>query len=84
MEKYGFVYIWRDRKHNRYYIGAHWGTETDGYICSSDWMKQAYKLRSKDFKRKIIKRGFLDRTQLFKEELRYLNMIKPNEIKNRY
>jgi len=84
MEKYGFVYIWRDRKHNRYYVGCHWGTETDGYVCSSRWMNQAYKLRPKDFKRKIIKRGFLDRTQLFKEELRYLNMIKPNEIKNRY
>lgn len=42
-EKYGFVYIWRDKKHNRYYIGCHWGTTDDGYICSSPWMKQAYK-----------------------------------------
>ena len=23
-EKYGFVYIWHDRKHKRYYIGSHW------------------------------------------------------------
>lgn len=29
-EKYGFVYIWRDRKYNRYYIGCHWGREDDG------------------------------------------------------
>ena len=35
--KYGFVYIWYDRKHHRYYIGCHWGTIDDGYICSSNW-----------------------------------------------
>ena len=35
MEKYGFVYIWFDRKHKRYYIGCHWGHEDDGYVCSS-------------------------------------------------
>ena len=40
MEKYGFVYIWYDRKHKRYYIGCRWGTENDGYICSSSWMKK--------------------------------------------
>ena len=56
MEKHGFVYIWYDRKHKRYYIGSHWGTEDDGYICSSKWMMQAYKLRPKDFTRKIISR----------------------------
>ena len=54
MNKYGFVYIWRDRKHARYYIGSHWGTEDDGYVCSSFWMKQAYKLRSEDFRRRIL------------------------------
>ena len=47
-EKYGFVYIWRDRKHNRYYVGSHWGHTGDGYICSSSWMKQAYKRRPDD------------------------------------
>ena len=29
MEKHGFVYIWFDRKHRRFYIGSHWGTEDD-------------------------------------------------------
>jgi hypothetical protein len=55
MEKYGFVYIWFDRKHKRFYIGCHWGKENDGYVCSSPWMKQAYKHRPQDFKRKILK-----------------------------
>lgn len=27
MEKYGFVYIWYDRKRKMYYIGSHYGTE---------------------------------------------------------
>ncbi len=30
-QKYGFIYLWRDRKHNRYYLGSHWGSEDDGY-----------------------------------------------------
>lgn len=33
--KYGFVYLWFDRKHKRYYVGCHWGTTEDGYVCSS-------------------------------------------------
>jgi len=32
MQKYGFVYIWFDRKHKRYYIDSHWGKEDDSYI----------------------------------------------------
>lgn len=40
MSKYGFVYIWFDRKHHRFYIGCHWGHEEDGYICSSNWMRE--------------------------------------------
>jgi hypothetical protein len=82
-EKYGFVYIWRDKKHNRYYIGCHWGAEEDGYICSSSWMTQAYKHRPQDFRRRILKRG-LSRTDMYLEEQRYFSMIKPSEIKIRY
>lgn len=84
MEKYGFVYIWRDRKHKRHYIGSHWGTEIDGYLCSSNWMRDAYKRRPEDFKRRIIARGYLDRASLYLEEERWLSMIKPEEIRKRY
>ena len=84
MEKHGFVYIWYDRKHKRYYIGSHWGTEDDGYICSSKWMMQAYKLRPKDFTRKIISRIYSCKQDILSEENRWLSMIKPNEIKTRY
>jgi hypothetical protein len=83
MENYGFVYIWLDRKHKRYYIGSHWGTENDGYVCSSTWMNRAYKRRPNSFKRKII-RKFVDRKQMLQEERRIINMIKPSEIGTKY
>lgn len=83
-EKYGFVYIWRDRKHNRFYVGSHWGTEDDGYICSSPWMKQAHLHRPQDFKRRILARVYTTRKDLLNEELRYLLMIKPEEVRVRY
>lgn len=82
--KYGFVYIWFDRKHKRYYIGCHWGTVDDGYICSSSWMKQAYKRRSNDFKRRILKTNILCRKQLLEEEYYWLSMTKKQELKIRY
>jgi len=83
MNKYGFVYIWRDRKHARYYIGSHWGTEDDGYVCSSFWMKQAYKLRPEDFRRRILFR-IDDRILLRQKEEEWLRLIKPEELKERY
>lgn len=82
-EKFGFVYLWRDAKHNRYYVGCHWGTYDDGYVCSSSWMMIAYKRRPEDFKRRILKTN-LTRQQMYDEETRYLRMIKPHEKKVRY
>lgn len=78
--KYGFVYIWYDKKHKRFYIGCHWGKEDDGYVCSSPWMRQAFRLRPHDFKRRIIKNNIKTREELFNEEQRWLNMIKLSEI----
>jgi len=84
MEKYGFVYIWRDRKHNRYYIGSHWGTEDDGYVCSSPWMTQAYKRRPDDFRRKILGKVYSTRKDLLELEESFLSRIKEEEIGKRY
>lgn len=83
MEKYGFVYIWYDNKHKRYYVGCHWGTVDDGYICSSNWMRDAYNRRPRDFKRRILKTE-LSRQEMYIEEQKYFDMIKPEEIKVRY
>jgi hypothetical protein len=94
--KYGFVYIWRDRKHNRYYVGSHWGTEDDGYICSSNRMRKAYRRRQDDFRRRILKRIYTSREDTFTEEQRYLDIMKiriklgvslkasPRWVENRY
>jgi hypothetical protein len=79
MEKYGFVYIWYDRKHKRYYIGCRWGNETDGYVCSSSWMKRAYKTRPEDFKRRILSRVYTNKKDLLEEEYKWLKQIKKEE-----
>jgi hypothetical protein len=47
-------------------------------------MKQSYGHRPQDFKRKILKTGIQSRKELYEEEQRYLNMIKPEEVKVRY
>lgn len=82
--KYGIVYIWRDRKHRRYYIGCHWGTVDDGYVCSSPWMKQAYKKRPRDFKRRVLSFVYTSRQDMFNEEARWQALIKDDELKVRY
>jgi hypothetical protein len=81
--KYGFVYIWYDKKHKRYYVGCHWGTEDDGYICSSTWMRNSYNRRPNDFKRRILTRTYI-REKVFQLEDHYLNMIKQHELGTRY
>lgn len=83
-KKYGFVYIWYDRKHKRYYIGCHWGNENDKYICSSSWMRNAYKRRPHDFKRRILVSNIQNKTTMLEEEHKYLSMIKKEELGNKY
>lgn len=79
-EKYGFVYIWFDRKYKRYYVGSHWGFEDDGYICSSNWMYNSYKRRPEDFKRRILTRHYGTREALYEKEQYWLNMIQDHEL----
>jgi hypothetical protein len=83
-KKYGFIYLWYDRKHKRYYIGAHFGTIDDGYICSSKWMRDAYRYRPHDFKRRIIETGFETTRKMFESEDKWLSMIKEEELGKRY
>src|SRR5271157_2191389 len=83
-EKYGFVYRWYDKKHNRYYIGAHWGDENDRYICSSKWMLQAYKKRKEDFLREILEYVYTSKKDTFIAENKYLHEIKDEELGKKY
>lgn len=84
MKKYGFVYLWYDKKHKRYYIGCRWGTENDGYICSSPWMKQGYKHRPDDFRRRIVSRVYTNKHDLLEEEYKWLSKIKVEELGKKY
>ena len=84
MEKYGFVYIWYDKKHKRYYIGSHWGSENDGYICSSRWMRKAYRRRPNDFKRRIIARVYESKNALLDKEHEWMLLIKDEELGDKY
>lgn len=84
MEKYGFVYIWFDRKHKRFYVGSHWGSEDDGYICSSNWMRDAYRKRPIDFRRRILSRVYSSRADLLNKEFEWLNLISESELGVRY
>lgn len=76
----GFVYIWYDRKHKRYYIGSHWGSQDDGYICSSTWMLNSYTRRCGDFTRRILAVKET-REEMYREEYRWLSMIKDHEYR---
>lgn len=78
-EKYGFVYIWFDKKYKRYYIGSHWGYENDGYICSSRMMRQSYNRRPFDFKRRVIQRVYTNREELLLVEKKWLSLIDPEK-----
>ena len=79
---FGFIYIWRDRKHNKYYIGSHKGQIDDGYVCSSKSMKQAYKRRPEDFKRRILE--YITPEERSARELYWLSMIAEDELGKKY
>lgn len=83
-EKYGFIYLWFDKKHKRYYLGRHWGRENDGYICSSNKMRDAYKRRPNDFKRRIISRIYTSNLDLVSEEQKWLDKINYDELNKKY
>ena len=83
MEKHGFIYIWYDRKRKMYYIGCHYGTKNDGYICSNNRMRDAFRRRPNDFKRKIIETN-ITKDNLLEAEHKWLSMISEEELGKKY
>jgi hypothetical protein len=59
-----------------YYIGSHWGTDDDGYICSSNRMRDAYRRRPDDFKRRILSRVYTNRSDLLQKEQDWFDRVK--------
>jgi hypothetical protein len=85
MKAFGFVYIWFDRKRRKYCVGSHQGDPDDGYVTSTGWMMRAYRKRPEDFKRRIIAYCFIDDLKELRAlEQRWLQMIKPCELGERY
>jgi hypothetical protein len=80
----GFVYIWFDKKHKRFYVGSHWGIPIDKYVCSSNWMIAAYRRRPEDFKRRILETVTTTRIDLYEREYAWLSLIKDAELGKRY
>jgi hypothetical protein len=83
MEKTGFIYIWYDRKRKMFYIGSHFGTKDDGYICSSNRMRDAYRRRPFDFKRRIIETN-ITRDLLLETEHKWLSLISEHKLGKKY
>lgn len=68
------------------YVGSHFGYPTDGYICSSARMKNAYRRRPSDFMRRIVywlKKGD-DRQDLLDKEYEWLKKIPTAELGKRF
>lgn len=78
----GFIYIWRDKIRNMYYVGSHDGTIDDGYISSSHWLTAEVRYRPEDFKRRILK--YVDLPNLKLEEYKFINLIKDDEFGKKY
>jgi len=75
-----FVYLWRDRLTNRYYLGYHNG-KNPRYVCSSKYMRREYKERPSDFRRRILKIG--SKKEMIKLE-RKLLISRRNQFGKRY
>ena len=52
-----FVYRWRNTHTREWYIGYHKGTDTDGYICSSESALPRIESATDQWCRKILRRG---------------------------
>lgn len=79
--KSGFVYLWKDVKRNKFYIGSHLGTLDDGYLGSNRRFLSAIQSRPESFKRRIL--CFFEEItsiELLKEEQRWLDLIDETEL----
>jgi hypothetical protein len=72
------------------YVGSHYGSTRislrhGGYVCSSRWMKAAYKRRPSDFMRRIVYwQSTPDRKELLETEKRWLSLIPKGELGKRF
>jgi group I intron endonuclease len=76
MDQIGFVYIWINKANGKKYVGAHAGTEDDGYIGSGTVFKKAIaKYGVCGFDRKILYREYESLQNLFRRESEIINEL---------
>jgi len=78
-----FLYLWRDSKNKKFYLGYHTGTTDDGYTHSSSVM-ESFKMDSKPtyMKRKILAYGTTD--DIYELETKLLKKIRSSDKKKKY
>jgi hypothetical protein len=83
--KFGFVYLWYDKKRKKFYLGSHLGLPEDGYIGSNRHLQSAYKSRPETFKRRILEShtNITPKELLHREQL-WLNLIEPDQLTTKY
>jgi hypothetical protein len=83
--KSGFVYLWKDSKRNKFYLGSHSGRLDDGYTGSNKYFQSAYKSRPETFRRRILE-FYESCTNAFirEREERWLSLIKKEELNAKY
>lgn len=85
IDYFGFVYIWHDRKRQKFVIGSHMGDKDDGYVTSTGHAKRAFSKRPEDFRRRILEWVSEDNKKLlWSLEQKWLNLIKDEELGIRY
>lgn len=81
----GFVYLWKDTKRNKFYLGSHFGSLDDGYVGSNNRFICAFKSRPETFKRRILEQhSNITSKDLLKKEEAWLQLIKVEELGNKY
>lgn len=82
---FGFVYVWYDLWRKKLYIGSHMGAYDDGYVCSSQLMRQAHARRPSDFIRRIVHWHPNEDSKSLREiETKWLQLIPDDEIGKKF
>ena len=71
--KDSFVYKWTHIPTLNWYVGFHYGTQDDGYICSSKFVRKMISSNPTDWKREIIAEG--ESKEMYKLETTILQTI---------
>lgn len=83
--KFGFVYLWYDTKHKKFYLGSHLGLPSDGYTGSNRRFKSAIKSRPDSFRRRILEsHEKITSKELLVREQYWLDMVSSIDLGVRY